>query len=165
MARIAHNTPRPPREESSSSSHQESTQATDTSSSPARSFSDKENRDGTERDSSRAEKRKQVRTMDFSNPTPSQNASANKRRRLAERASNVQSQSGSQSQRRRSIQLTDKDFYDPDQDINERRRIRKGLRDLTRELNGIDPSNVQRHNCLTCLQTPARNSSRPEMMA
>ncbi|KAL2010306.1 hypothetical protein VTN00DRAFT_6113 [Thermoascus crustaceus] len=135
MAGIAHNTPRPPLEEFSSSSYQENTQATNTSSSRAGSFSDKENRDGTERDSSRAEKRKQVRTMDPSNPTPSQNASANKRRRLAKRDSNVQSQSGGQSQRRRSIQLTDKDFYDPDQDINERRRIRKGLRDLTRELN------------------------------
>lgn len=135
MARISHNTPRPLHEDSSSRSHEDKTQSADTSSSLAGSTSDKENHDVAERDSSRAEKRKQVRTMDASDlATSSQDASASKRRRLAERESNVQSQSGSHSQRRRPIQLTDKDFYDPDQDIHERRRIIKGLRDLTREL-------------------------------
>lgn len=166
MARISHNTPRPLHEDSSSRSHEDKTQSADTSSSLAGSTSDKENHDVAERDSSRAEKRKQVRTMDASDlATSSQDASASKRRRLAERESNVQSQSGSHSQRRRPIQLTDKDFYDPDQDIHERRRIIKGLRDLTRELHGTDPSIILRRNRLTCLQTPAPNSSRLETMA
>ncbi|KAI9367685.1 putative nuclear protein Qri2/Nse4 [Aspergillus egyptiacus] len=52
-----------------------------------------------------------------------------KRQRLGDRSSN--GQTGSQSL---SIN-TGKEFYDPDQDEAERRRIRKGLRDLTRDLN------------------------------
>ncbi|OOO08555.1 Nse4 family protein [Aspergillus oryzae] len=60
-------------------------------------------------------------------------SSANaKRQRLSNRASNIQS--GSQSQVSPSQQDRDKQFYDPDQDEKERRRVRKGLRDLTREL-------------------------------
>ncbi len=31
----------------------------------------------------------------------------------------------------------DTQFYDPDQDIEERRAVRKGFRDLTRQLNGM----------------------------
>jgi hypothetical protein len=59
----------------------------------------------------------------------SSSSSNTKRQRLRERASNVGSQS--QPSRKHSNQ-----FYDPDQDEKERRRIRKGLRDLTRDLNG-----------------------------
>lgn len=62
-------------------------------------------------------------------------SSANaKRQRLSNRASNIQS--GSQSQVSPSQQDRDKQFYDPDQDEKERRRVRKGLRDLTRQLHG-----------------------------
>ncbi|KAB8241798.1 putative nuclear protein Qri2/Nse4 [Aspergillus flavus] len=82
--------------------------------------SDKENRQV----SARVEKRSQAQTM---------SSSANaKRQRLSNRASNIQS--GSQSQVSPSQQDRDKQFYDPDQDEKERRRVRKGLRDLTRQL-------------------------------
>ncbi|PYH98491.1 nuclear protein Qri2/Nse4 [Aspergillus ellipticus CBS 707.79] len=58
--------------------------------------------------------------------------STRKRPRLSARDSNVQA---SQSQAPSLRSNRDKDFYDPDQDEVERRRIRKGLRDLTRDLN------------------------------
>lgn len=57
-----------------------------------------------------------------------------KRARLSARDSNVQatqSQVASQATRNSANQ-----FYDPDQDHRERRQVRKGLRDLTRDLNG-----------------------------
>ncbi|KAE8307390.1 Nse4 C-terminal-domain-containing protein [Aspergillus transmontanensis] len=82
--------------------------------------SDKENR----QISARVEKRSQAQTM-----ASSANA---KRQRLSNRASNIHS--GSQSQVSPLQQDRDKQFYDPDQDEKERRRVRKGLRDLTREL-------------------------------
>jgi hypothetical protein len=34
-------------------------------------------------------------------------------------------------------EVVDTHFYDPDQDMNERRALRKGLRDLNRNLNGL----------------------------
>lgn len=127
MARIAHapaqSSPEPTDEGPGSST-----------SSPGRSVSsDKENHEASRRNSSRTEKRKQGRAMASGQPAASSNSSVNKRRRLAERTANTQIIS--QSQTRRS-QVTDKDFYDPDQDEKERRRIRKGLRDLSRELHG-----------------------------
>lgn len=127
MARIARSRAHPPREQTDDGSD------VSASSSQGRSaVSDKENRASSRRDS-RTEKRKQGQTMAPGQPTPSSN-SANKRRRLAERTANTQL--ATQSQSRRS-QVTDKDFYDPDQDEDERRRIRKGLRDLSRELHGM----------------------------
>ncbi|KAJ0415076.1 Nse4 C-terminal-domain-containing protein [Aspergillus carlsbadensis] len=65
------------------------------------------------------------RNQSLDMPSSSSNT---KRQRLRERASNV----GSQSLRSRKHS---NQFYDPDQDEKERRRIRKGLRDLTRDLN------------------------------
>ncbi|KAJ5104928.1 hypothetical protein NUU61_002275 [Penicillium alfredii] len=59
-------------------------------------------------------------------------SSQNKRRRLTDRTTNIQSQVPS------SQGGNDKRYYDPDQDAGERRQIRRGLRDLTRELNGND---------------------------
>ncbi|KAF7592644.1 nuclear protein [Aspergillus hancockii] len=59
-----------------------------------------------------------------------------KRQRLSNRASNIQN--ASQSQITSSRQDHVKEFYDPDQDESERRRVRKGLRDLTRELHDVD---------------------------
>ncbi|KAL4872487.1 hypothetical protein BDV12DRAFT_162325 [Aspergillus spectabilis] len=53
-----------------------------------------------------------------------------KRQRLGDRASNTQAGSVSIAKRKAST-----NFYDPDQDAAERRRIRKGLRDLTHNLN------------------------------
>lgn len=97
-------------------------QAESRSTSPE-SSSDKENR----QNSSRSCKRAPTQTM------ASSGANA-KRQRLAQRASNIQ---GSQSQLSQSQRLdNDKKYYDPDQDEKERRRIRRELRELHRELNG-----------------------------
>ncbi|OQD80386.1 hypothetical protein PENANT_c036G00248 [Penicillium antarcticum] len=54
----------------------------------------------------------------------------NKRPRLTDRNSNIQSQGPPPSQRN-----GDTRYYDPDQDADERRRVRRELRDLNRELN------------------------------
>lgn len=58
---------------------------------------------------------------------PSRN-DASKRRRLTDRASNIQSHPSSQQKARL--------FYDPDQPEEERRRVRKTYRDLTTDFNG-----------------------------
>jgi len=58
----------------------------------------------------------------------------NKRQRLADRTSNIQG--GTQSQVPSSQAVRNNRFYDPDQDETERRWLRKGLRDLTRDLHG-----------------------------
>lgn len=58
----------------------------------------------------------------------------NKRQRLADRTSNIQDSTQSQVS---SLQADrNKRYYDPDQDGTERRWLRKGLRDLTRDLHG-----------------------------
>ena len=84
--------------------------------------SDKENRSS----ATGITKRNQPQTM--------AHARRAKRARLSARDSNVQatqSQVASQATRNSANQ-----FYDPDQDHRERRQVRKGLRDLTRDLNG-----------------------------
>lgn len=48
----------------------------------------------------------------------------------------AQSQPSQARHRRELEERVDKDFYDPDQDEEERRAVRKGMRDLNRELNG-----------------------------
>ncbi|RHZ63915.1 non-structural maintenance of chromosomes element 4 family protein [Aspergillus thermomutatus] len=102
------------------------------SSSPE-SSSDKENR----QNSSSTRKRAPTQTM------ASSGANA-KRHRLAHRASNIQ---GSQSQLSQSQQWDrDKKYYDPDQDENERRRIRRELRELHRELNDCRNEYMQAGN-------------------
>lgn len=87
--------------------------------------SDKENLEN----SARSKRKSQTHTM-------SSSRNNTKRQRLGDRASNIQGgrQPLSEQQRQAS-----KQFYDPDQDTAERRRVRKGLRDLTRELNGNTP--------------------------
>lgn len=64
---------------------------------------------------------------------PPMSSASNKRRRVSEQVPE-QSQSTHQ---RRLRQVVDTDFYDPDQDPEERRAVRKGLRDLASNLNGI----------------------------
>lgn len=63
-------------------------------------------------------------------------SSGSKRVRLAELQGNAESTQSSQFQSRAS-QKAATDYYDPDQDVAERRKIRKGLRDLQREMNGM----------------------------
>jgi hypothetical protein len=112
--------------------------------------SDKENRNNSQNHlSSSAKRKKPVLGMGSgTQPTP-RSVSGTKRRRLAERGA---LDHGSQAvHRRRLQQVNDTDYYDPDQDEDERRRVRKGLRDLTRELNGIVlASSSQSLQRLTC---------------
>ncbi|WEW55949.1 hypothetical protein PRK78_001384 [Emydomyces testavorans] len=105
------------------------------SSSDASSFSgslspDKEN--GATPSASRTGKRKQD-----SRPFPSANGlsemgdASNKRPRVSESALNV----SQAAHRKRLEEVVDTQFYDPDQDPEERRAVRKGLRDLSTKLN------------------------------
>lgn len=98
--------------------------------------SDKENRDTSRNHLSSSEKRrKSTQGMTSATQSTPRSASGNKRRRLTQRGlTDIGSQAA---HKRRLQQVNDTDYYDPDQDENERRRIRKDLRDLTRELNGI----------------------------
>lgn len=48
----------------------------------------------------------------------------------------AQSQPSQARHRRELEKRVDKDFYDPDQDEEERRAVRKGMRELNKELNG-----------------------------
>lgn len=89
--------------------------------SPENSASDKENSQQSRR------KRGSAQTM----AVPS---ASGKRQRLANRTPNIQGGS----QMPQSQVDTDKKYYDPDQDEAERRWLRKGLRDLTRDLHGIE---------------------------
>ena len=70
-------------------------------------------------------------------PTPSSSdrpaIQSNKRRKLGERSNVDPSQVAFQRQKE---QVDDKRYYDPDQPMQERRAVRKGIRDLARELTG-----------------------------
>lgn len=147
----------------------------------AGSSSDKEN--GLS-ESTRARKRNQSKNMESSN---AESSSGNKRQKLADRDSNArnlsrfqsqsQTQTQSQSQIRSSQTVNDKDIYDPDQDVEERRRVRKGLRDIAKDLNGkyflliqcypSDTTNSLNLSFLTfgfVIQIPVLNTYKPEMM-
>lgn len=89
--------------------------------SPENSISDKEN--------SQQSRHKRGATRSMAVPSAS-----SKRQRLANRAPNIQGGGGSQVPQSQAD--PDKKYYDPDQDEAERRWLRKGLRDLTRDLHG-----------------------------
>lgn len=114
--------------------------------SPAASFSsDKENRRDTANSSRQANsKAKAMAPPEI--PTPpsgdSDASRSNKRRRLGERDAPNATQLAHQRQLEEAV---DTRYYDPDQSIEERRVIRKGLRDLTKELHGRLPSQVTCH--------------------
>ncbi|KAL4955105.1 putative nuclear protein Qri2/Nse4 [Aspergillus filifer] len=88
--------------------------------SPA-SASDKENLEN----SARSKRKSQTHNM-------SSSRNSAKRQRLANKASNNQTAGRSLTQEQRELSTR---YYDPDQAPEERRQIRKGLRDLTRDLN------------------------------
>jgi hypothetical protein len=100
----------------------------ETSASPALSFSsDKENRGQSKDADSRGVKRKSTsRTMPTSSSAES--GTSNKKRKLGDRSQAVH--------RRELEERVDKRYYDPDQDEEQRRANRKGMRDLAKELNG-----------------------------
>ena len=61
----------------------------------------------------------------------SNSATSSRKRKLQD----AQSQPSQARHRRELEERVDKDFYDPDQDEQERRAVRKGMRDLNKELN------------------------------
>ncbi|MCJ1405088.1 nuclear protein [Xylographa trunciseda] len=116
-------------------SHRRSQNPGSLSPSPAASFSsDKENREvsaqlsGITQGKSRAMPPPKLPTPGSAEPTPSH---TNKRRRLGERDAPNTSQSSHQEEVTPDEDLR---YYDPDQSMEERRHIRKGYRDLAREL-------------------------------
>ena len=102
------------------------------SSTPGESFSsDKENHT-----SSRRDKRGMPSTAMGEITTPSTVGTANKRRRLGERSALEPSQASVQNQQRDDGETK---YYDPEQPVEERRRVRKEIRDLARNLAGRSP--------------------------
>ncbi|CRG87633.1 Pyrolysin [Talaromyces islandicus] len=85
------------------------------------------------------------RKSDQAMPSPAlpSESSVTKRTRLTEKNSNANS--STQSQVRPSQRHTS-DFYDPDQDVTERREIRKSLRNLTRDLHDYRNEYLQAGN-------------------
>ena len=79
-------------------------------------------------------KRKQEKNMA---PASSQRSGAiSKRQRLGDHSQHNLGTASQAVHQRRLRQVNDTDFYDPDQDPEERRRVRQGLRDLAKDLNG-----------------------------
>lgn len=105
--------------------------------SPAASFSsDKENREGTGNLSRRGNgKAKTMQPPKLPTPAYGETATprANKRQKLGERDAPNASRAVHEKQLET---VGDKAFYDPEQSMEERRGIRKEIRDLSRELNG-----------------------------
>lgn len=106
--------------------------------SPAASFSsDKENRGSASESAAHQANGKSKAMGPPKLPTPASaealSPRANKRRRLGERAAPNASQMAHERELR---ELGNTQFYDPDQDMDERRAVRKGLRDLSKELTG-----------------------------
>ena len=106
-------------------------QTPDLAHSPASSqSSDKENTRS--RDESRGQKRRSDGTTMSESSRPASAAGPSKRRHLEERSRRLSSQAAHQ---RELNQRVDKQFYDPDQDEEERRQNKKEMRDLTKALN------------------------------
>ena len=103
--------------------------------SPAASFSsDKENRHASSEKSRQAKGK--AKAMDPSQlPTPETEAPrASKRRKISDREGLNATQI---THAKQLAEAADKDFYDPEQSIEERRAVRKDFRDLSRELTGM----------------------------
>ena len=113
--------------------------------SPAASFSsDKENRVGSRQSHA---KNKTMPPPRLPTPVSGESASphANKRRRLGERGA----PNASQAVHGRALEMvTDTQYYDPDQPMEERRAVRKGIRDLARELAGQSEKRVKHQHLL-----------------
>jgi hypothetical protein len=130
-------------------------------SSPGNSPSDKENRHATASRPGDTNKRSQPRPMapDVPDARNTSRMPPNKRQRLGDRSSNVQSDT--QSSRHRPGNR----YYDPNQNGSERRELRKGLRDLSRELHGTIPREIGVWHSSNQVQTPAMSIYRPVTMA
>jgi hypothetical protein len=60
--------------------------------------------------------------------------SSNGKRKLGDRSYDLSSHAV---HRRELEERVDRQYFDPDQDVEERRATRKGMRDLAKELNGL----------------------------
>lgn len=108
----------------------------ETSASP--SLSDKENQARSEDAGSRGAKRGAKRrptSGSMSTPSLAASGSSIKKRKIGDGNHTLPSQAV---HRRELEERVDKQFYDPDQDHEERRATRKGMRDLAKELNGMN---------------------------
>ena len=109
--------------------------------SPAVSFSsDKENRQSTSRTSRPANGK--AKAMPLSRPSESRlletsTPRAAKRRRLGERNGQNASQLAHEQELDNLAQKGHTKFYDPNQSMDERRAVRKGIRELAKELTGM----------------------------
>ena len=108
--------------------------------SPAASFSsDKENRGSTAQQGNGKSKAMPPPKL----PTPALGDNdaprTNRKRKLAEREAPTASQIA---HARELDEVGDTQYYDPDQSMEERRAIRKGFRDLSRELTGVHADHV-----------------------
>lgn len=83
--------------------------------------------------------------------------SHDKRRRLTDRSTNIHSQIPS------SQRVGKNKFYDPDQDVNERRKVRRDLRDLTREFNGMLSPSTPPHLRAFVATRPANHLTNPRL--
>ena len=108
--------------------------------SPAASFSsDKENRHAAS-EKSRQAKGKGKAMAASQLPTPeTEGPRSSKKRKLGEREGLNATQT---THAKQLAEAADKDFYDPEQSIEERRAVRKDFRDLSRELTGMQLSFV-----------------------
>ena len=100
--------------------------------------SDKENLSS--RRTNRRRRDKEMVTDNSGLPTPNSNPAmsprANKRRRLVDANASTPVPAGP-AREDAPDEFIDMQFYDPDQDIEERRAVRKGFRDLNRQLDGM----------------------------
>ncbi len=136
MARLNVQTtsPDPESDEESASTRPSRRITSETSRSPALSYSsDKENRDHSTRPVPRGEKRKSD-TARMATPSTSAAGGFNKKRKTGDRGQVLPSQAA---HRKELEERADKQFYDPDQDEEERRATRKCMRDLAKDLNGM----------------------------
>ena len=117
--------------DTTTTSRRNSRRATEASPSPSISFgSDKENRGSTVRDKGKG------RVMGPPE-TPASEATTSRRGTKRKLGSRDQPVNATQALHDRNLeQVTNKDLYDPEQDIDERRHIRKSYRDLSSNLTG-----------------------------
>ena len=113
---------------------------------PSSSFtSDKENNQPRSAHPSSAEKRKQQ-----AGPGVTMELTPSKRRRVSGHSSRPSADRPAREQLLR--EGNDRNYYDPNQDPEERRQVRKGLRDLAAQLNG--EIRVHRSVCFGIYQRP-----------
>lgn len=140
------NMARPSNTVSSRRTTERSTQAA----SPGDNGSDKENRNATASTSANTNKRRDRQAVaPDARPAALGNAQPNKRQQLADRTASEQN-SNMVRDYRESLK-----YYNPDQSESERRELRKGLRDLSRDLHGsVWPRKLILDNSLTRHRLP-----------